>query len=525
MVFKIVCSDTKSDYTEFGELVLFKTGKEAAQKIERLNNNYYNHKYTVKPYTPPSNDWKIREQGRFDSGEYVRLPPEIEKYCLTDHFVHVALKTPERISYTASPEKGAEDRQTLSSIRGYLERFAPILNREEREELEDLYTDKFASYELKWAVSADEIEKVYTNYDRNEAGVAASCMRYEIDEDNEGEFMSPIHPVRVYGDSDLQLAFITNTYGETAARALVWTEKKIYSRVYGGNNSGNKLHRLLKKNGFKKSSGYYDDTDASPDTFHGALIQAIPYDGKNNVNAHIMPYIDEVSEVALEPIDGKDWFRLGSIGFTCQCTNGLTHDEEELQGICCDCCGNYDDGEELSIVNYDRWYSTQRFCPTCVQNHTFECQGYNDLYHTDNFDSCEVDGLVYSESYAQQNFIFCPECETYHKEDLVSVEIDDDVQEMCITCQADNYPEYELDEASGKYIKPLTSEEDKIVMKIIKTSSPKKKAKSDSRGNVTLSDMCHYIVINPYAGSITPTPTPTTPISQTFSVALLHSDF
>lgn len=444
-MFKIVNITRKEDYLENDETLVFQTGAKAKELADYLNKySYGRDKFAVKPYVVPSNDWKLREQGKFDSGEYVKVVPELEKYCLPDHFVHVALKNPEKISYTSSPDKGARNKQTLASVMGYLEKYAPTLSYEEREEIDGIYSDQFSTYELKWATTSHEIENVYTQYDKKESGVAQSCMRYEIGEDS--EFSSEIHPVQVYGDSDLKLAFITNQNGLTAARALVWPDKKIYSRVYGGDVSANKLHRLLKKEGFKKSSGYYDGAPgASEHSLNGALIQAIPYTGKNKVNAHVMPYIDETHCVGMVFINGKKWMKIGEDGFNCQMTNGLTHDDDDLMGERCECCEECVDGE-LTYVTYSR-FDEVRYCSACLEGEAFYCNGTKLWFSIDNYESVMVDDKTYVLDYATEHFYECPECDRWHSTPLLSVNYNGNISKMCQICFDKNYGEtYQLDE-------------------------------------------------------------------------------
>lgn len=448
-MFKIVNITRKEDYLENDETLVFKTGAEAKELVDYLNKyNYGRDKFAVKLYVVPSDLWKLREQEKFNSGEYVKVVPELEKYCLPDHFVHVALKTPEKISYTSSPDKGARNKQTLASVMGYLEKYAPTLSYEEREEIDGIYSDQFSTYELKWATTSHEIKNVYTQYDEKESGVAQSCMRYEVGEDS--EFISEIHPVQVYGDSDLKLAFITNQNGLTAARALVWPEKKIYSRVYGGEVSRNKLHRLLKKEGFKKSSGYYqNDPGASEHSINGALIQAIPYTGKNKVNAHVMPYIDESHRVGMVFIDGKKWMKIGEHGFKCQITNGLTHNDDELMGERCECCEECTDGQ-LTYVTYTQ-YDELRYCSVCLEESAFYCHGTNLWFNIDNYESFMVDGMTYEGDYAKEHFYECPECDEFHSTPLLSVNDNGNISKMCQICFDKNYGEtYQLDE-NGVY--------------------------------------------------------------------------
>lgn len=510
MSFKIVNTNLKVDYTVNDELVIFETGKEAALEAQRLtSHSWAAHKFVVKPYIKPSDDWKQREQGRFDSGKYIRVPPELEKHCLPEHFVHVATKNPEKIAFTPSPEKGAEDKQKLSSVIGYLERYAPDIDGDLREELDELYSDRFATYELKFAKTADEIEKVYTFYDESQYGVAQSCMRYE----NDDYFISQVHPVRVYGDSDLQVAFITNEEGETMARAMVRPELRIYSRVYGGDETMNKLHRLLKKHGYKKSSGYYDDyeeKDVSDEgiNFSGALIQAIPYDGKNKVNAHVMPYIDEFCDVGLVTVNGKEWMKIGEYGFHCQGTSGLTHDQEELEGTLCEHCGKeVNDENDLISVKIDRW-NYSNWCPHCAETESFYCNGTFTNYTHENFCERTVNDLAYVEAYAEANFIYCGGCDEYHTEPLVKVKVDNgSTDEMCQDCFDGEYGDQEAILKNGIYRITTEDEDDEteIVMKETPTTIEQKTAALNQIADAAATSTFNWEIVGNHRSSAPPT--------------------
>ena len=163
---------------------------------------------------------------------------------------------------------------------------AEDLSPDERREIEAEHSGQSFDDGLKFASTPKEIVAVYTNYDEDCSQVADSCMRYECcDFPEGGSPRPPQHPCSVYGAGDLAIAYTVNVAGQTTARALCWPEKKIYSRVYA--NDGDRLHRLLKKRGFKKSGGYYgadnkhhaSTRDADPDapSLAGARILRIAW--------------------------------------------------------------------------------------------------------------------------------------------------------------------------------------------------------------------------------------------------------
>ena len=162
-------------------------------------------------------NWTERERERFDRGEYVPAP----FYTLNTtslHFVHLSRKHPGQIAFTKTTEHGVQDRQTIMRPGRYLEEFFK-------------YEDGTPAYQDFWptwiaqcsasavtyaiATTADDIETVYRYGPR-------SCMSDE----GGGPFRGQPHPTRVYGESDLSLAYMGPKEHATA-RALIWPEKKV----------------------------------------------------------------------------------------------------------------------------------------------------------------------------------------------------------------------------------------------------------------------------------------------------------
>src|SRR5690606_7560176 len=115
------------------------------------------------------------------------------------------------------------------------------------------------------AATPDDIENVYLKGPN-------SCMSHDL-----SEFSSPEHPTRVYGDSDLQVAYIVNSSGNISARVLVWPEKKLYGRIYGDED---RMSDMLEEAGYERG-----DLD-------GARIRRIPIRDRQ----YVMPYLDEAGQ-------------------------------------------------------------------------------------------------------------------------------------------------------------------------------------------------------------------------------------
>lgn len=275
-------------------------------------------------------DWKRRERVRLKY-EYMAVPWADKSWSKSGdaelHFPHVAAGDTTKIAFTENEKKGRQDIQLRMKPGRYLKRFfGAILSGDEIES----WAQKWAALEqveIKFAKTADEIEEVYCNGPH-------SCMAYSPE-----EFSSKCHPVRVYGDSDLQVAYMIRDERITA-RVLVWPEKKKYSVVYGDKG------RLVPK---LEELGY------TSGCLEGARIRKIS-DG----SSFVMPYIDELYSVS--DCDG-DWFSLGG-GISADNTNGLSD-----YGRPCDNCGdNYDDDDEGGYVDS----RDESWCPSCYEN-TFYC--------------------------------------------------------------------------------------------------------------------------------------------------------
>jgi hypothetical protein len=181
----------------------------------------------------------------------------------------------------------AADIQTPIKPGRYLARFYPDLA---SHEVRDLQESMPRAAKLHFAVTAADIERIYVTG-------PSSCMSREA-----AQYDGPCHPVRVYGESDLQLAYITNTAGVPTARALVWPEKKRHGRMYG--------HETLLAQALK-TAGY------EPDELTGARIRRIPVHGDGA--RVVMPYID--NDQSFDVVDNT-WLSISG-PYPAEATNGI----------------------------------------------------------------------------------------------------------------------------------------------------------------------------------------------------------
>jgi hypothetical protein len=373
----------------------FVDGKKAA-RAARLLSSKTGRKYQPRK-APDCVAWEARERARFASGEYIGLHHELEAIAPDSHFAHVAKKSHDLIAYTKDAVKGAQDKQSLLSVAAYIELVAPSdWTAGDKAVVARRHIDYAASLAspLKFAgpgtdkATADLIEEVYTKYASNCSAVAASCMRHDASRFSGRVDGKRVHPVRAYAGGDLAIAYLTNSEGETTARALVWPAKKLYSRLYCGEDST--LPRLLKSLGYD-GAGYYNNDPS----MEGAKLARIESDS----GTLIVPYLDEVGTVE----DCGSYLRIGG-DLDATSTNGVI--EIEPSGYC-ESCENSCDEDDLSTV----WLDSRRrrsgmWCEHCRDNYTFYCDGTYETY-SQNVDHTCIDVEVYCDAYLEDNASIC----------------------------------------------------------------------------------------------------------------------
>ncbi|WP_319413867.1 hypothetical protein [uncultured Cohaesibacter sp.] len=289
----------------------------------------------VVPYDDPR--WMAREADLFRC-VYDRAPwhnePWVQREETSFHFPHVAKGDPTKLAYTPDEAKGRQDIQVVTRPGRYLRKFyGDVLTNDEIEH----WTQKWAAgeiIEVEFAKTPDEIQYVY------EEG-PNSCMSHSL-----SDYDSPCHPVRVYGNSDVQLAYIKR-YGRITARALVWPEKMQISRIYGDEG---RLRPKLEELG-------YSDGD-----LRGARIRRITDPNEGRL---VMPYIDKV--YTYEELD-DDWC---CIGGSCQAEE-TTGYSSEYAGDICPHCGERHRPDDFTYIDSEG----ESWCDDCAEEHSFYC-GYS----------------------------------------------------------------------------------------------------------------------------------------------------
>jgi hypothetical protein len=318
--------------------------------------------------------WRDREQARFDDGTYSLTPwADDDRYPM--HFCHLAIDAEGMIAYTADDEAGYLNRKTRTKPGRYLDRFYAHVQRDQRL----IWASACIAPTFALATTADDCETVYFH-----AIDCPSCM------DSRHTRSMPIHPGRVYGSSDLAVAYVGPLDGATA-RSVVWPAQKIHTVVYG--QAADVLRHALEAKGYTRgtSSG-----------FNGAKIAAIghPYGG------YVMPYIDGAS-TARDNGDGT--LTLGRGDIDVRVTDGQSDNAEECQNCNARCHGSYCDDCENARFSCDRCDAecfdddSAPFCQSC----------YDDASYCDHCDSYTWDGtstaVLFRHGYSRQLEI-CDDC-------------------------------------------------------------------------------------------------------------------
>lgn len=318
--------------------------------------------------------WQERERARLLNGDYEAVPwlellnpayitPGVVDAILaaeTDshRFAHLSLKTPGKIAFTENDRKGFDDIQTAVTPGRYLQRFHSDLN------IHQHCIERFCAAvgvhssapALAISDDPDVIEQIYRNG-------PSSCM--------DGTHDFKIWPTRVYGKpGDLAVAYLGNPVERVTARAVVWPDRKTYSRVYGND----KLRIVLERNGY--TQGYP----------LGARVTAI-----HNNNRLVMPYVDGIEHGSLTSdrsfivlddegnLDTQSQYGYANIveyRNCSRCNSAFAVEDDNDQDLCASC---YDDASSCSRcgdIVFDDVHNVDDglMCDYCYRQTSDTCQ-------------------------------------------------------------------------------------------------------------------------------------------------------
>ena len=338
-MFKVILASTN-------EIVVndIESGKEAEEIAKRLTEET-SYKHQPRRIGKPDLNWRAREQDRFDSGEYIKVPWHTERWASIhkDHFVHVAKGDPGKLAFTEDEAHGEDNRKTIQRPGRYLRNYyGDHLSIDAIENWSRDFARKYEPSELQFAITEEDIERVYTNG-------PASCMTK-----SRTSYSCPGHPVRVYAHSDLAVAYLANVTKDNrvSARALCFPEKKVYGRIYGDDV---RLCVALEREGFKRGD------------FTGAKLKRIPH--KTDKKRFVAPFLDGINSLV---DDGKNLI----IDPNGQIIFGGTDGYSNIVHVCNNCDAPVAPNSLIRI--YDRDVS---WCEKCIKKHAFRC-AYDDNYYT-----------------------------------------------------------------------------------------------------------------------------------------------
>lgn len=333
--------------------------------------------------------WMKREGCRLYDGTYTKLPDYLDTFTQPLHYAHVAKQDPTKIAFTATPEKGMQDIQTVISVSTYLGRFTALSG--------DQIRDLAARYESRNTINDDTLVIDYTRkafrfaYDnqpvKSESSDHTSCMARSARSYTGHLVPHPyLHPAEAYStDQDgLHIAYTTDPRhpDSVTARAVVWPKHMLYVRVYGLEERDRiGLQSLLQSRGYTR---HY--------SFEGAPLARIGLDNDNDDESgtFLMPYLDGDTKAVDDHPSAKRFCICDSGDYAADGTSGYI-DIGNVYDCTCDHCGDRMHSDDAHRVNGDLW------CESCYENESIYCEYYEESYpNHDGFTS------VYIARYAER---------------------------------------------------------------------------------------------------------------------------
>jgi len=301
--------------------------------------------------------WYWREHIRMN------LPDIYKKVTLTDlpevseHFLHVSREDATKVAYTPDAEKGRRDIQVRTTIGRYAKKFNPDMSDDLVRELSAAYTLKYVPPKVLFALTQDEIEKIY------ESSPFGSCMKI-----GNGHIKTDVHPTRCYASGDFAVAYFLNADGKPAARAVCALNEESnpaaggeYTRIYG---DADRMTTLLRDAGFTMDSGAYDGK---------RLLKLTDSTGE-----YIAPYVD--GDYCDVYDDGDYWVFSSSGEHNVQQASGYIKPAEDLTYI-------ESEGDSVCRGCLDRSYTLARTTPGGCEEYFGD--SYSNIYY------CESRGEYY----------------------------------------------------------------------------------------------------------------------------------
>lgn len=350
---------------------------------------------------PSVPDWRARERGRFESGEYRPVPWAGEPWAdrHPDHFAHVSTEDPSQVAYVQSERHGVADRQTRTRPGRYLRKYyGDVLDDKEIQRWAGAFAGANESHEFKLARAPDEIEAAYENGPN-------SCM-------GGGRFAGR-HPAHVYGAGDLAVAYLGDLEDRVTARCVVWPARCVRSTIYG---DADRLRPALDAAGYERIEG----------GFQGARLLARRPD--NGCGDWAAPYVD--GDYSADYVDGYLVLQFETSGeYTLHSTDGST----EGYYVCqlCDCSFS----EEPNNVEGQTW------CDGCYRENAFHCDGCHETRDVNDGDNVYrmPDGDAWCGGCFESKGATCEKCgEDFPAEDAREVSGKSTTETWCHDCASEH---------------------------------------------------------------------------------------
>ena len=260
---------------------VFDDGAEAGQhaKDRNASSRHWGDSTRYRVVPVPLEDplaWKIRENTKLKDGTHAKCP-WYDDYK-APMYEHIHPDDPTKVRFFATEQDAHRNRYTTMAPGKFFTRY---IDGHPGKDVVETYCAKMGLdmtvSKLHIVTTPDEIERVYVNGPH-------SCMAYKYEEDGEHLHLAPFHPVRLYGDTGLGVAYIERG-GEITGRCMVWPEKKKHGRIYG--DTPRMRERLAEE-------GYEEDWN-----FHGIKMNYIEHNG--NI---VAPYVDGDLDAIISD-DGK----------------------------------------------------------------------------------------------------------------------------------------------------------------------------------------------------------------------------
>lgn len=395
--------------------------------------------FKIRPGIVIDYGYRDRELNRLYSGEYRHLPLDVMRLLadkLETHTlfmwdtwqVHLSTKQHGKVAYTANPEKGTLDIQTVASFGSFLTNVVSDhyqgLTSDDIRDAVTLFNIILENRERPLFItkSRDEAVAVYLNGPN-------SCMSKDLD-----EYEGGLHPASVYHGGDIDIAYIMGPMApptlleptlddlkkyRVTARAVINQGTKAYGRIYGDSE---RLKRAL------EDAGYLPEGREGRPRLVGSRLPAIPCPSDPEV--YIMPFLDFADCVEGPDEDGFFITTDSADGYSAQYTSGIT-----AGGYWCACYGRNIPGERHYIEDIGEFYSdraveaghahycdyyeayfsgsvvfyevrlaheTQSWSGRATEEHAFYSEYTNEYYSSYDFDRVEVNvGVRYGYNHTE----------------------------------------------------------------------------------------------------------------------------